>query len=53
MANSADTDHLASLKPNDLDLYCLQSRVYQGSGTKVKGQIFETPVQKITIFVFN
>ena len=30
MANSADPDQLAS-EPTDLDLHCLQSRVYPGS----------------------
>ena len=30
MANSADPDQLAS-KPTDLDLHCLQCRVYSGS----------------------
>ena len=30
MANSADPDQLASKKPTDLDLHCLQ-RLYPGS----------------------
>ena len=31
MANSADPDQLAFQKPTDLDLHCLQNRVYPGS----------------------
>ena len=31
MANSADPDKLASSEANDLDLHCLQNRVYPGS----------------------
>ena len=31
MTKSADPDQLASKKPTDLDLHCLQSRVYPGS----------------------
>ena len=31
MANSADPDQLLLQKPTDLDLHCLQNRVYPGS----------------------
>ena len=36
MANSVDQDHLASLKPTDLDLHCLQRQDMSGfSRTRV------------------
>ena len=31
MTNSADPDQLASSEPTDLNLHCLQGRVYPGS----------------------
>ena len=37
MANSADPDQLASKKPTDLDLHCLQMQCISGfSRTRVK-----------------
>ena len=40
MANSADPDHLASLKPTDLDLHCLQMQGISGfSRTRVKKNV--------------
>ena len=39
MANSVDPDQLASQKPTDLDLHCLQKQGISGfSRTRVKGQ---------------
>ena len=39
MANSADPDQLASKKPTDLDLHCLQRQgIYGFSRTRVKIQ---------------
>ena len=38
MANSADPDQLASSEATDLDLHCLQNRVYPGStGQELRG----------------
>ena len=38
MTNSTDPDQLASSKPTDLDLHCLQSQDLSGfSRTRVKG----------------
>ena len=39
MANSADPDQLASKKPTDLDLHCLQCSVYLGSAGQGLSQI--------------
>ena len=40
MANSADPDQLASKKPTDLDLHCLQRQGISGfSRTRVKGDV--------------
>ena len=47
MANSADPDQLASQKPSDLDLHCLQRQVISRfSRTKVNAecQVKEQPV---------
>ena len=39
MANSVDSDQLASLEPTDLDLHCLQKQGISGfSRTRVKGK---------------
>ena len=45
MANSADPDQLASKKPTDLDLHCLQRQSISGFS--------RTRVNPLTILVFN
>ena len=44
MANSADADQLASKKPTDLDLHCLERQGISGfSMTRVKIFVFSLP----------
>ena len=51
MANSVDPDHLASVKPTDLDLYCLQMRVISGfSRTRVKILAYEYVNNQLVFF---
>ena len=53
MANSADPDQLASQKPTDLDLHCLQRQDISGfSRTRVKAPITNAVDDSFIFFFF-
>ena len=58
-ANSADPDQLASEKPTDLDLHCLQKQCISGfsrTRVKIKRQaktVFPSDVKRTVVFLFG